>query len=129
MEYDLEQYFYEDEDYPNKAKFCNNSGEYTIEEVGADTNGKMMYKFAKLTPYEPTKEEVSRQEIFELTNWFDNYFDKQLTQSQWQEDFTVSSDPYFKDNNGNPKTYTTIDDLKKQAKVVRDKIRRLKNIN
>lgn len=56
----------------------------------------------------------------ELTNWFDNYFDKQLTQSQWQDDFTVSHDAYF------DKDYANIDELKVQAKLVRDEIRKLR---
>lgn len=64
--------------------------------------------------------------LSELTNWFDNYFDKQLTQSQWQDDFEVSKDPYFKDESDNNKTYANIDELKAQAKIVRDEIRNLR---
>lgn len=56
----------------------------------------------------------------ELTNWFDNYFDKQLTQSQWQDDFAVSHDDYFN------KDYASIDELKAQAKLVRNEIRELR---
>ena len=54
--------------------------------------------------------------------WFDNYFDKQLTQSQWQDDFTVSHDNYF------DKDYANIDELKTQAKIVRDEIRELRKL-
>lgn len=60
--------------------------------------------------------------------WFDNYFDKQLTQSQWQKNFKVSQDPYFKDENGNPKTYDNLEALFEQAQLVRDEIKRLKNL-
>lgn len=56
----------------------------------------------------------------ELENWFDNYFDKQLNQSIWQEDFEVSYDEYFKKN------YTTLDELKAQATIVRNQIRELR---
>ena len=63
---------------------------------------------------------VNQEKLIELTNWFDNYFDKQLTQSQWQDDFTVSHDNYF------DKDYASIDELKEQAKVVRNEIRELR---
>lgn len=62
----------------------------------------------------------NQNRLDDLTNWFDNYFDKQLTQSQWQDDFVVSHDNYFN------KDYANIDELKAQAKLVRDEIRRLR---
>lgn len=58
--------------------------------------------------------------------WFDNYFDKQLTQSQWQKNFKVSPDPYFKDESGQPKTYADIEELYKEAEFVAKEIRELK---
>ena len=58
--------------------------------------------------------------LAELKNWFDNYFDKQLNQSLWQDDFTVSHDDYFN------KDYANIDELKAQAKIVRNEIRELR---
>lgn len=58
----------------------------------------------------------------ELENWFDNYFDKQLNQSIWQDDFEVSYDEYFKKN------YTTLDELKAQATIVRNQIRELRKV-
>ena len=63
---------------------------------------------------------LSEIRLNELINWFDNYFDKQLNQSLWQDDFTVSHDDYFN------KDYESIDELKAQAKIVRDKIRELR---
>ena len=63
---------------------------------------------------------LSEIRLNELINWFDNYFDKQLNQSLWQDDFTVSHDDYFN------KDYASIDELKAQAKIVRDKIRELR---
>jgi len=59
-------------------------------------------------------------ELNELTAWFDNYFAKQLQQSQWQDDFTVAHDEYF------DKDYADFNELKVQAKVVRDRIREIK---
>ena len=60
------------------------------------------------------------RQVSNLKKWFDNYFDKQLNQSLWQDDFTVSHDNYFN------KDYANIDELKAQAKVVRDEIRELR---
>ena len=73
-----------------------------------------------------TEEQLNQIKIIELTNWFDSYFDKQLNQSQWQKNFKVSEDPYFKDENGNPKTYANIDELKEQAELVADEIKKLR---
>ena len=59
------------------------------------------------------RELTNEEKIEQLTNWFDNYFDKQLNQSLWQDDFTVSHDDYF------DKNYASIDELKAQAKTRR----------
>ena len=66
------------------------------------------------------RELTSDERIEQLTNWFDNYFDKQLSQSLWQDDFTVSHDDYFN------KDYANIDELKAQAEIVRNEIRELR---
>ena len=58
--------------------------------------------------------------IDNLVGWFDGYFDKQIIQSQWQNDFSVSHDDYFN------KDYSNIDDLIKQAQFVREEIKRLR---
>ena len=58
----------------------------------------------------------------DLKNWF-NWFDNQFNQSQWQDDFTVSHDDYFN------KDYANIDELKAQAKIVRNEIRELRKWN
>ena len=63
---------------------------------------------------------INQEKLIELTNWFDNYFDKQLNQSLWQDDFTISHDDYF------DKDYSSIDELKAQAKLVRNEIRELR---
>ena len=87
-------------------------------------NGEVIER--DMTEQELAEMEIKRikfennNKILELTNWFDNYFDKQLNQSLWQDDFTVSHDNYFN------KDYANIDELKAQAKVVRDEIRELR---
>ena len=62
----------------------------------------------------------AQQKIHQLTNWFDNYFDKQLIQSQWQDNFKVSHDDYFN------KDYVDINELKEQAEIVRQEIKNLR---
>ena len=64
--------------------------------------------------------EQNKITLRELEDWFDNYFDKQLNQSLWQDDFTVSHDEYFNVD------YTNIDELKQKAKEIRNKIRKLR---
>lgn len=76
---------------------------------------------------EYSAEKLNQIKLAELTNWFDNYFDKQFKQSQWQKNFKVSEDPYFKDENGKPRTYADIEELKAQAEIVREEIKSLRN--
>lgn len=64
----------------------------------------------------------------DLKNWF-NWFDNQFKQSQWQKNFKVSKDPYFKDEKGKPRIYADIEELKAQAELVRDEIRELRKWN
>ena len=98
-----------------------------IDELGNFINDveALNYKFLKfqddkMIMRKASQKELDEQKLLELTNWFDNYFDKQLTQSQWQDDFTVSHDDYFN------KDYANIDELKAQAKIVRNEIRELR---
>lgn len=74
-----------------------------------------------------SEKELRHHRLSDLERWFDDYFSKQFQQSQWQDDFVVSQDPYFKDYNGNPLIYSNIEELKIQAKLVRDEIRQLRN--
>ena len=104
----------------------NPNDTFTILELDDKYSDCQPYDFNKdltfnIEKYNKRKQNNSNKEkLFELTNWFDNYFDKQLTQSQWQDDFTVSHDNYFN------KDYANIDELKAQAKIVRDEIRELR---
>lgn len=101
--------------------------EVTFEEwnklMMAETNGKeLIVENGKVIARDRviTQEEMKQNKLAELTNWFDNYFDRQLNQSLWQDNFTVSHDNYFN------KDYSNIDELKAQAKIVRNEIRELR---
>lgn len=68
----------------------------------------------------------NKYRMSELLIWF-KWFDKQIIQSQWQKNFKVSKDPYFKDENGKPRIYADIEELKAQAEIVREELKSLKN--
>lgn len=90
-----------------------------IKAEGYDTQEITKTEYDKFTEtYKQKQDNLNR--LSALTNWFDNYFDKQLTQSIWQDDFEVSHDDYFN------KDYVNIEELKAQAKLVRDEIRNLR---
>ena len=104
----------------------NPNDTFTILELDDKYSDCQPYDFNKdltfnIEKYNKRKQNNSNKEkLAELTNWFDNYFDKQLNQSLWQDDFTVSHDDYF------DKDYANIDELKAQAKIVRNEIRELR---
>ena len=111
------------------AKFDKNG--YIIEFVKTKTEGyvevpNLNCRLVNGNIVDETQKVLNQEKIRKLTNWFDSYFSKQLEQSLWQDDFKVSKDPYFKDENGQPKTYANIDELKAQAKIFRDEIRNLR---
>lgn len=79
--------------------------------------------------YVPFSEnELKQRKIVKLENWFDNYFDKMLTQSLWQTNFVISPDPFFMKNDGQPMTYTNLEELKIKAESVRNEIRALRSL-
>ena len=71
---------------------------------------------------------MDKYKLGDLIHWFETFFRAQLEQHSWQNDYKPSEDPYFKNENGTPKTYSTFEDLKQQAQFVRDEIKRLKNL-
>ena len=62
-----------------------------------------------------SENELKQRKIVKLENWFDSYFDKMLTQSLWQTNFVISPDPFFMKNDGQPMTYTNLEELKIKA--------------
>ena len=105
------------------AKFDKNG--YISEFVEKETSGyteiaNLNCKLINGVIVDETDKVKQQEKLKVLENWFDNYFDKQLNQSLWQDDFTVSHDDYFN------KDYANIDELKAQAKIVRNEIRELR---
>lgn len=73
-----------------------------------------------------SEEELRAKKLADLEYWFNTFFDKMLTQSLWQTDFSVSPDPYFVDAEGNALTYASFDELKAKAESVRSEIKTLR---
>lgn len=70
--------------------------------------------------YQPTKKEIKADELLKLENWFNSYFERQLIQSFWQNDFVISHDDVFGVD------YSTIDELKAKGEEVRTQIKNLR---
>lgn len=70
--------------------------------------------------YQPTEKEIKANELLKLENWFNSYFERQLIQSFWQNDFVISHDDVFGVN------YSTIDELKAKGEEVRAQIKNLR---
>ena len=75
-------------------------------------------------PYVDTFEQ--RRKLAELDAWFNAYFRMQLEQHSWQKDYKPSEDPYFKNDDGTPKSYATFEDVIEQAEIVREEIKNLR---
>lgn len=76
MGYEINELFYEDEDYPNKANWCNESGKYGIVEAEPDDQGNRRFKIIEIVR---TEQELLQEELSTLLSWFDEY-DNQVKQ-------------------------------------------------
>lgn len=80
-----------------------------------DFDDNLIFNIEKYNTRKEKEKNITRVE--NLKSWFNNYFDKQLTQSLWQNDFKPSYDSFF------AKEYFDIEELKEQAKIVREEIK------
>lgn len=73
-------------------------------------------------PYtiEQLQQKSNQKELNELTEWFNTYFDMQVKQHSWQNDYSPSFDSYFN------LTYNTWEDLCAKAQTVRERINYLR---
>lgn len=71
MEFNINELFYDDENYTDKAEWCNKNNEYTIVEATPDENGRRRFKFIKQVE---SKQELAQKELLELKYWYDNYY-------------------------------------------------------
>ena len=96
-------------------------------------NGKLIFEedvqtseYVKLEQ-EYINNQNKRKLLNEYKNWFETFFRTQLEQHSWQKDYKPSADPYFKNEDGNPKTYETFEDIIAQAEIVREDIKKLRS--
>lgn len=110
---------FKNEQYKEAYEFAEQNN-YLLKYLGFGEDGEPEYQIVERDIEQENKNALSAK-LSRLESWFNNYFDKQLTQSLWQDDFEVSHDDYF------DKDYEGIQELKAQAEVVRQEIKELRN--
>ena len=76
MGYNINEPFYDDEDYIKKSIWCDKSGKYIIKETSPDENGRRRFQIVE---HKPTQEELLNSELRNLYTWFEEY-DNQVKQ-------------------------------------------------
>ena len=111
MWYNINEPFYDDEDYINKAIWCNESGKYIIKETSPDENGRRRFQIVE---HKPTQEELLNSELNDLYSWFEEY-DNQVKQYNRCQRLGIA---YDKD----------IEELDNQARVNAERITEIRNL-
>lgn len=111
MEFNINELFYDDEDYINKAEWCNKNQEYTIADATPDENGRRRFKFVKQIA---TNEQKLMSELNNLLYWFEEY-DNQVKQYNRCQRMGIA---YDKD----------IEELDNQAKINAERITEIRNL-
>lgn len=111
MTYEVNQIFIDDEDYSNKAEWCNKNGCY-IEEIEPREDGTRQFQIKK--PKEPTLEELRERKLSELSSK-----SSQFEQTE-NKDMVIISSLGFRVN-ADPKAKRNIDTLiELQVQTFRD---------
>ena len=77
-EYEIGLIFVDDEDYSNKAQWCNENGCY-IEEIEKDEEGNRQFQIKKIEIVEPSLEDVKANKLKELSELTDKIFNSSET--------------------------------------------------
>lgn len=86
--YEINQIFTDDDDYTNKANWCNENG-YYIEEIEPLEDGTRQFQIK--TPKEPTQEELVRQRIDEIKIAVQNVLDAKAQELEYDDGFTLAT--------------------------------------
>ena len=78
MSYEINQIFIDDDDYTNKANWCNENGCY-IEEIEPKEDGTRQFQIKKIEIVESSLEEVKERKLRELSELTDKIFNSQET--------------------------------------------------
>ena len=115
MEHYYGEEFTNKDNYKEYAEWANDN--HGVIDFIKQEDGIYYYRICEVVVSE---EEKISFEIQKLENWFNNYFDKQLTQSSWQKDYVPSYDEIF------GLYYLDIEEVKAKAEEVRNRIKTLK---
>lgn len=86
--YSINQIFIEDDDYTNKANWCNENG-YYIAEIEPLEDGTRQFQIK--APQPPTQEELVRQRIDEIKVKVQNVLDAKAHELEYDDGFTLAT--------------------------------------
>ena len=88
MSYEINQIFSDDDDYTNKANWCNDNGCY-IEEIEPLEDGTRQFQIKAPTP--PTPEETVQIRITEIQSAVQNLLDSKAREKNYDNGFAIAS--------------------------------------
>lgn len=88
MSYEINQIFTDDEDYSNKAKWCNENG-YYIAEIEPLEDGTRQFQIK--APQEPTQEDIVKLRISEIQSAVQNLLDSKAQEKNYDNGFAIAS--------------------------------------
>lgn len=86
--YSINQIFIEDDDYTNKANWCNENGCY-IAEIESLEDGTRQFQIK--APQQPSQEELVRQRIDEIKVAVQNVLDAKAQELEYDDGFTLAT--------------------------------------
>ena len=89
-EYEIGLIFVDDEDYSNKAKWCNEHNCY-IDEIEPLEDGTRQFQIKAPRHQEPTQEELVRQRIDEIKVSVQNVLDAKAHEQEYDDGFTLAT--------------------------------------
>ena len=88
MNYEISQIFTDDEDYSNKANWCNENG-YYIAEIEPLEDGTRQFQIK--APQPPTQEEIVQVRISEIQVAVQNLLDSKAREKNYDNGFAIAS--------------------------------------
>ena len=88
MEYEIGLNFVDDEDYTNKANWCNENGCY-IAEIEPLEDGTRQFQIK--APQEPAQEDIVKSRITEIQSAVQNLLDAKAQEKNYENGFAIAS--------------------------------------
>lgn len=86
--YEINQIFTNDDDYTNKAEWCNENGCY-IDEIEPLEDGTRQFQIK--APPEPTQEDIVKSRITEIQSAVQNLLDAKAQEKNYDNGFAIAS--------------------------------------